>query len=172
MPSRAFEPVDLRVAAAVQPYFVFNRLALTTPRVYDLFAVPYGFNYLLRRVISRWDGQVVGGANDYTLPVELYNAAYSRARQNAPIPLPLVSSPGGDTVAAAEPSAPLGISFLVLPRVSARIVNIGFPYGDTIKLDILSDFPAAGPGYIDLVFEGYLIPEQALSLWGKNAGGN
>ena len=79
MSSRAFDPVDLSVAAATQPYFVYNRLALAAARVYDLFSIPYGFDFLLRRVVTRWDGQVPGAVNAYTLPVELYNEASARA---------------------------------------------------------------------------------------------
>jgi len=175
MTTLAFEPVDLKVAAATQPYFVFSRLSLAAPRVYDLYTVPFGFNYLLRRVISRWDGIVVGSLESYTLPVEIFNAAQQRARQNAPVPLPLVSTPGGDTTVAVEPSAPLGVSFVVLPRHSAKIINIGFPYGDTVKLEVSTPFPAPVPTAIDIVLEGYLVPEQALGMWGKEkrkGGGN
>ena len=172
MSSRAFDPVDLSVAATTQPYFVYNRLALAAARVYDLFSIPYGFDFLLRRVVTRWDGQVPGAVNAYTLPVELYNEASARARQNVAVPLPLLSTPGGDTVAGALAGAPLGISFVVLPRHSAKIVNLAFPFGDTLKLITVTDFPAAAPGFIDIVLEGYLIPEQVIALWGKKSGGS
>lgn len=172
MASVAFRKIDLRQAAASQPYFVYARVSLAQPRVYTVYEVPYGFNYLLRRVVSRWDGAAVGINNGLSIPAELFNSAQSRPRQNEPIPVHLFSSPAGDNQAVAVPGAPLGIQFFATPRTSARIVNIAFPYGDAVRVVVSNpDIPGAAVQFFDIVLEGYLIPENSLGMWGGSAGG-
>lgn len=161
----AFDPVDLRVVQATQPYFVYHRYALTTPRVYSLFDVPYGFNYLVRSVVTRWDMWGAVSTSDPPLSAEVFNAAASRARQTVPVPFSLFSTPGGETFTAVEAGAPFGISFASNPLTSARIVNLAFPYGDTLRVEITGQIP--GYTFLDIVLRGYLIPESVLAIWGN-----
>lgn len=165
----AFSTIDLRMVAAMQPYFVYHRYLLNTPRVYSLYSVPYGFNYLLRSVFARWDG-LGTVTTDPPLRAEIFNSASSRARQNTPVSLALVSSPGGETTTAVEPGAPFNISFTALGRTSSRLVNLAFPYGDTIRMEITGQIP--GYTAVDIVLQGYLIAETALSMWGGDRADN
>lgn len=165
----SFDRVSLDVAGQVQPYFVYSRVSLAVPRAYVLFSVPYGFNYLLRRVVSRWPER--GAATiDPSLSVELFNGASSRPRQVAPVPFGLFSSPAGDDVATVASPAPGGVSMTAAPLQSLRIVNIAFPYGDTVRLEVTGQV-AGAPAWLDLVLMGYLIPESALALWKGAARG-
>jgi len=179
-----FTPVDLKVVSATQPYFVYNRLPLLAqPRVYQLYTVPAGFNFLVRQIITQWDSRVVGGGGigtDPALSCEIYNNSASRARQTSPIPFHLFSSPGcGDCIAVPFALPPLGFSFTVVQRRSARIMNLAFPYGDTVRIEITGQSAniAIVPPYnfLDIVLEGYLVAETALAMWGNtevNSGDN
>jgi hypothetical protein len=160
-----FKPVDVRTAAQSQPMFVYNRIALTVPRVFVLYVVPYGFNYLLRRIVSRWNER--GAATiDPSLNLEMFNAASSRPRQEDPIPFGMLSSPcGGDVQAIAEPLNPSGVTMTVSPRQSLRILNIAYPYGDSIRLEVTGQV-AGAPAWVDVMLEGYLLPESLLAMWG------
>jgi len=165
-----FDPVDLRVVQATQPYFVWGRLALNVPRVYAMYQVPYGYNYLIRQVISRWDMVGFGGGptvTDPPLAAEVFNAASSRARQVGPVPFSLFSSPGGENTAVPLGGAPLGVSFFATSRTSARLVNIAFPFGDTIRVEVTGQIP--GYTVLDIMLQGYLIAQGNLALWGAES---
>lgn len=162
----AFNPVDLRVVQATQPYLVYHRYALNTPRVYSMYEVPYGYNYLVREVFCRWDGAGTL-TTDPALSTEVFNASSARARQTGPVPIMLYSSPGGENavVPAAGGVPPFGVQFFAVPLTSYRLVNIAFPYGDTVRLEITGQIP--GYSFVDIVLHGYLIAESAISLWGN-----
>lgn len=167
-----FSPFDLRVVQATQPFFIWARYQLNLPRVYSLYQVPYGYNYLIRQVFARWDMVGFGGGptvTDPPLAVEIFNASSGRARQTRPVPFVLFSSPGGENTAVPLGGAPFGISFFADPRLSSRIVNLAFPFGDTIRAEITGQIP--GYTHLDLLVQGYLIAEGDLSLWGDSSGG-
>lgn len=162
--------INRLIAAGSQPLFVFNRLALNGPRVFVLFTVPYGFNYLLRRIVSRWPSRGAA-AIDPDLNVEAFSVGSGVARQNVPIPFGLFSSPAGDdAVSVVEPGAPLGVSGTAAERMSTKIINLAFCYGDTIRLEITGQTGLGAPPWVDVVMEGYLASERALAMWSRQRG--
>lgn len=164
MSSLVFEPVDVSIAQQSQPMWVYGRIALTAPRSYALYTVPYGFNLLVRRIVSRW-AEIGAGAMNPPQAGEIFNGASARARQTDPVPFGLISSPCGDNVQLfAEPLNPSGVSMTAVSRRSTRIVNLAFPYNDTVRLEITGSV-AGAPSWIDLILEGYLVPESLLAMW-------
>lgn len=197
-----YQKTDLDIVGQIQPYWLYKRIHPTAgigfaPPVlpaFVLFTVPYGFNYLARRVSVQWD-DVNDGGNiiNPEARVEVYNRAQSRARQSgawtnaasgyrenyAQVPLDTVSSPAGRNTRWNVAPAPVdqtafGINFTATPRKSSKIVNLIFPYNDTIEVRIVGTIwtlPAADifPNYVDVLVEGYMIPEAALAMW---QGGN
>lgn len=200
MPSAPYTKPDLDIVGQIQPLWLYKRLACTTglgfapPNLpqYSLYTVPYGFNYLARRILTQWDDvNDGGGVINPEARVEVYNRAYSRARQSgkamvagwpqlyAEIPLNTISSPGGANTRWNVAPAPVdttafGVNMTATPVKSAKFVNLTFPYADTIEVRIVDSLvgPAWGwfPNYVDILIQGYLIPEQALAMWegGRN----
>lgn len=168
-------PINLDIATQVQPYFVYNRVALGAPRAYVLYTIPHGFNFLLRRVVTQWPEAFAATAADVIPHIEFFCTSDSRPRQVAPVRLPLISSPGGGRNATMVASgAPLGFSLSASSRRSVRIVNQAYVYNDTIRCEITGQNPAVDPVLIDVVLEGVLIPERALAIWrgrGDRRGG-
>jgi len=172
---RALSAVESLVARESQPYFVFGRYALTVPRVYVMYSVPWGFNYLLRRLVVRWPGRnALAGVTRDPVFLEIVNTAQAIRRQTLPVLSELVSSPcGDDSWSAVEPSAPLGLSATCASLQSTKILNIAVPYGDTIRLEVTAQSPGTTrcPEFVDLVMLGYLLPECAVAMWqGKRKG--
>jgi len=162
----AFVPIQLEVAEQVQPYFIYNRILLPTAREYYNFRIDYGYGYLLRRVRARWP--MVNAAGTGLAPelyLELYSAGVVKARQAQPIPFDVQSTPG-NRILSTSPVAPL-TDGTGMPG-NFKILNYLFPYGSNIEA-IITGQNGTDPTYVDIVYEGYYVPEAALSLWG--AGG-
>lgn len=164
----AFSVIDLQQTTAIQPYYVFQRIAFVSAVEYVLYTVPTGYNYLLRRFCARWDARVAGAVGAYMLSAEIFSTSRCLSRQREPVPIAALAGPGGECVSVLQPGAPLGISFDVQARKISKIVNIPFPYGDTLRLRITTGLPAVSPGFFDLLLEGYLVPESGETAgWGQ-----
>lgn len=149
-----------------QPYFIYQRLTLTNTVEHFLFPVDYGFNYLLRDIVTKYPEVDAAGATfgpdlSFT-PVHTYQ---SRKTSNVPVPFGLVSTPGsaGVQVNAAAQMTATG------PKNQKKF-NVIFPYRDSIHIEITGQ-NGTTPVLVDIVLVGYLIPNRELSMWGGNTNG-
>ena len=174
-----------------QPYFIYQRLNMGnfTGRgfspVYFTFQLDYGFGYLLRRVSARWAfyGQsVVVTPLSPEMYIAFFQRTYRRALQLQPIPLNLFSQPcvtGNSTVHLGGTGGVTvdNIAFDASPRYSSKRIDLYFPYRGTIEAQIsgqdtgttLTDYvgePTGNPVCIDIVMEGYYIPDKTIKVWG------
>lgn len=160
----AFLPVDLEVAQQSQPYLIYERITLANPRDYFTFRIDYGYGYLLRRLRTRWPIITAGPGLAPTLSFEIFSKGSIRARQLQPIPFALNSSPAGFLVTTSPVGPPL-TDGVAIPG-NFKLLNYLFPYGSTIELHITGQAGGA-PAFVDIVLDGYYVPEKSLGLWGK-----
>lgn len=146
-----------------QPYFVYQRITLTSPVEYFFYAIDYGFDYLLRNLIIKYpEVDNTGAIFGPQLSFEAVESAINRRVQNTPIPFNLVSTPGSSGVAvnAADQMTATG------PKNQKKL-NVLYPYRDNIEFRITGQ-NGTTPELIDIVTVGYLIPKRDLKMWGEN----
>lgn len=155
------KPVNLEIAAQVQPYFYYKRLTLTHYREYFIFKIDNSYGYFLRAISTGWPAINAHGYSP-DLNLEFFNKSQLKARQLEPVPAILLSTPSGlGTKPALLPaSVPANI------RGSRKILNFFYPYGDTVEIHITGQ-DTTNPEYIDLVLEGYYVPDKSLLYWGS-----
>lgn len=170
------DPVNLEFAAQVMPYWFYRRIELINPREYVTFEIDYGYGYWLRRVHLRWSGEYtdIRQVRQLTpgLEFEFFLKSQFKARQIEPIPGGLFSSPCGYGTSPAAP-APVdntgfSVNFTSAKNTSYKILNWYYPFRDVIEMHVTGQDPAIGqPQYLDVVMEGYYVPDSGLSMWGK-----
>jgi len=161
----AFSPVNLEIAEQVQPYMIYQRVTLVSPREFYGFRIDYGYGYLLRRLRVRWPTIAAGPALAPSLSFEIFSKGSIKARQSQPIPFSLNSTPTDRGLGYTSPVGPPLADAAAIPG-SFKILNWLFPYGSTIELHITGQTGGA-PAYVDVVYDGYYIPEESLALWGQ-----
>lgn len=164
------------------PYFYFKRFhpdAITNGFEADInWIIPldFGYGYLLRQISSKWpkyENQI--GAQYPNLNISLFNTIRGATRQNNPIPLRLVSTPGKDGCVQVAAPAPVdndifSVCYTSVPPVKNRLIyNLFFQYRDAIhlKLNWSPQLPLQffENSYMDIMLDGYLIPQKDLSMW-------
>lgn len=167
------------------PAFYYRRFRLLTgtPIIQkQIFSIPldYGFGYLLRNISSRWSAFDHGGALfSNGLDIELVHWTRGRRLQNFPYPLRLISTPGETEpippavtgyVASPLPVDTTGfsINFFASPVRNRIVINEYYFYRETLYLELQFRSRAAlstDTNYIDVMLDGYLIPERSLDMW-------
>jgi hypothetical protein len=165
------EPIRVNLTKQLQPYLIYLRTALTHFREYINYTLPYGYGYLLRRVLANWPTVNPAGVKySGNLRLEFMGVGTWKSRQIDPNPLSLFSSPAGQGDDLAGPGvrqyAGVGgaVVFTSANRASWRILNYQYLFGDTFNLHVTGQ-DSIDPAYFDLVLHGYLIPERSLSMW-------
>lgn len=164
------------------PAFFYKRFRKDNPTTNiespETWVIPldFGYGYLLRMITSKWPMYESQSASIYpTLNISLFNTIRGATRQNNPIPLRLVSTPGKDGCFRFPAPAPVdndifNICYSATPPLKNRLVyNLFYQYRDAIhmKFNFSPELPTQFHEieYFDIMLDGYLIPEKDLSLW-------
>lgn len=140
------------------PYWIYGQLTLGTPRAFFLNSIPAGYGYLLRKVVCKWpDVNSLATSYNKNLFIEFFDQTSFVARQFAPIPLELISSYCNNMIRNSAPAA--GGGYPVGSVASTAMLNFYYPYGDTVNIQITGQV-ASNPATIDIVLQGYYIPED------------
>ena len=121
------------------------------------------------------------------LDLEILDNANNNPRQPSPVKVDLMTSPGRAGTIYRNAADPVdqngyGINFSANPALFSSTLNFLYRYNDLIQItfsnieivdQVISPYdgtPAAvtpfySPRYIDLVLEGYYVPEKAFDLW-------
>lgn len=164
-----------RIRDAV-PFFVYKRIPLDAFRVYFGYKIDFGFTYLLRKIYCVYADLYdvpVHGAHVYAplppLYIEFYDVTAYRSKQVSPIPIPLLASGGNSNMLQYNAISPVdqngyGVEFDARPVKYSQVLNYMYRNRNDINISITGQNPSLGQ-YIDVMFEGYNIPERSLLLW-------
>jgi hypothetical protein len=172
------ERVNVEFARQIAPYFLFFERVLTRPVELFTFEIAYGYGYYLRRFVCRYDGvNTSAGTLAPPLFIEFFDNWNCRARQVKPIPLPLISTPnnGGNVEHEVQSFTP-HLFTVKTARTSEKLLNNFHPYRDILRFQITgggvpwSTYMGDIYPSIEIMIDGYYVPEQSLSLWTKTRG--
>jgi hypothetical protein len=163
-----FKPINMKVAGETTPYFIYKQIPISHPREPFLFTINYTNGYMLRSIVAHWPtlGRFFAGE----LKIEFFNQANFKSRQNVPVDLALLSTPAQNTDSRSF-TEPNGVLTMTQgQRTSRKILNFFYPYNDTIHLEISGQYFSSSnawePEYVDIMLEGYYIPEPTKKAFG------
>ena len=160
------------------PFWIYKRLQVGHYREYFTYSISYGYGYLLRTLKYKYPDMVSGSpVQSERLKLEFFDNANYTARQPAPFSFDLISSPGmdGATVSAAPSPADaeaFNVNFSAKPfPKSLGTLNFLYKYGDVLRIDVTGQLFDSGtglwsPNYIDLLMQGYYVPELGQAQYG------
>ena len=156
------------------PAFYYKRFRILTGtafKFYFLIPLDFGYGYLLRRISSKWANFT--GEVQPPLDYELIHTTRGRKLNNIPAPLRLISTPGTDGVTVVNAPSPVdNAGFNVCmsdePLKNRVVINEYYFYRETLYLNLYFRAVAGVEidRYIDIMLDGYLIPEKDLEMWG------
>lgn len=156
-----------------RPFILYKRLEILDPEVSQnfYFELPVGFAYLARAIRAKW--QELATFEIIPAKIGLTRTSYNRINQNEPYFLTLISTPGNEGVDAvlakdAVDDENFGIEFTATPpKLNMKINEF---YFNRDILEVFLDMPTLPPQFetffIDFLFEGILVPEKTLRMWG------
>lgn len=157
-----------------QPYWIYNRFNFGQgngiPEEY-FYKLDFGFNYLARRIFLKACYQ--GGLSSI-LPmpeVQVFDTANNKERYTRPVKGELLSSPGNDdTYLGLDVPIVFNTNAISRPPASTKILNYLYASGHNINVKLsVSTVMAGNLHFVDMLIQGYLIPEKAIPMWkGKN----
>lgn len=175
------KPLNYDLLRSQVPAFYYKRFKVDDIRIKFYFSIPldYGFGYLLRRISSKWSEEVIPNGNAYHKDVKytLIHTTRGRRLNDLPAPLRLVSTPAETNVFLAAAPAPVdndgyGVCFAATPVKNRLVFNEYYFYRETLFIEFIFNLnmnttPAELiTAYLDVMLDGYLIPEKSLEMWG------
>jgi len=147
-----------------QPYFIYQRVLLNSPIGYMLFALDYGFWYVLRQINAKYpsDNGVVQFPD---LNIFAVQKGINKETQNVPVPINLFCTPGSSGVQLAGATVDVGAI------KAAKLQNIVYPFRDTVEFQISGHTPGSIP-FVDICLIGYYLPVKDNVMWSGDNGNN
>ena len=173
------EKINVEFARQSAPFFLFFEKILTHGSELFTFRIDYGYGYLLKRFICRYDGvDITTGKLAPALFVEFFDNYNGRARQVEPSPLPLLSTPNHGGNVEHEVRNPGGPDLFTVKtgKTSEKILNFNYPYMDVLRFAITGGGVPMKTYYgdvypsIEIVLDGYYVPETSLEMWEQRRG--
>lgn len=164
----------MELARKVLPYWIYRRIFLTHYREYFTFKIDYGFGYWLRAVRYKYPDNM-SGATAPRLNLEFFDNANFKARQPLPFCPEMISTPGINATALQTNPQPVDSTGTYTMDAKPAPFNTTplnwlYKYGDTIRIDItgqnISTPGSESPMFIDLLLQGYYVPQEAFELYG------
>ncbi len=172
-----FDPIGTEEVETTRAFWQFQRFTVAHPIEYFSFEVDPGFGYLLRAATVRWDTVNLANAISPTISLEFLAASSVFPRQPSPVLADLLGTPAGrfieratvmpNGVAAIGPV--LGTTEIDWPRGSRKLLNFAFIENEVVQIKITGQSVQGGswtPAYIDVLLEGYNVPERSMAVWG------
>jgi len=155
------------------PYAFYRRVGFLSRLEVVRFQVEYGYHYLAKRIVAKWDTTDAGAT--FLSPqifVTVTDLSTSRKYSPVPIPLSLVTSPGGGGVVFATIGANKVLT--ATAKRGGLTENYLFKIRSVFSLEITGATIASAvnsdlnhPSYLDIFIEGRNYPERSLPMWGK-----
>jgi hypothetical protein len=170
----AWDRIDQIQKTQAAPKFLYfnHRFARGEYRWIQVYKVDTGYGYLLRNISYTWYGYLIplmASAVELGEAPQLELFVRRASRQNDPIPLDTISSPGGgwDNNLAIFP-----LIMATSPK-SHKFENVFFQFGDTIEFHVVRHPNALDPLItgipfiygLHMVFKGYDTPEPQSRIW-------
>lgn len=157
-------------------YYKIFQIVPTTQAQRITWTIPLdkGYGFLLRRlggIYGLINSEVPNSRYPPLVKIELFDTTRGRTWQNESYPLRLVLTPGDQGYWAIQPNNVdlnnFGIMFKAEPVKNKITYNNYYAYRQTIKVEMnVEPFPVVTSGlYIELLLDGYLIPELGLEQW-------
>jgi len=169
--------IDWKIARKIAPYFIYQRIIFNAFRGFLTQKIDYGFNYFLRRIWvayeSSWSTTGTWPANKAILPnlfVEFFDKGNFKARQASPIPLDLITATRRGSIRVETQQNGQYNMTANAPKYS-KFLNFLYVNGDVIDVEITGQsltnqgVTAYQPSMIDVMLEGYYIPDETLKMW-------
>ena len=154
------ELLDLNSMKGIQPFFIYQRVALTGPLAYMFYALDYGFYYLLRSIHVKY-AETNGIVQFPSLNIFAVQKGSGKEAQNVPIPINLFCSPGNAGITLT------GANTNVASVKAAKLQNVVYPFRDNMEFQI-SGQTGVVPANVDIMLLGYYIPVKNFEMWGNN----
>jgi hypothetical protein len=154
------DKINSENASGIQPYFIYQRIALNAPKVFFLFPLDYGFWFVFRRILALWPERDAASTMVSELLIEINEQSSGHNLQQDAFPVRLICTPGKDGV---FPDVPSGRLTATSPKLQP-FMNTVLPQRDNILISV-SGQAAGFPVNIDLCVMGYLVPDAKLDMW-------
>lgn len=151
---------DLNLLQGIQPFFIYRRVALTSPLSYMFYALDYGFYYLLRTIHAKY-AENDGVTQFPDLNIFAVQKGSGKEPQNVPIPLTLFCTPGNAGIVLSGTNTTAG-----RPK-AAKLQNVVYPFRDNMEFQITGQSGGL-PSFVDIALIGYYIPVKNFEMWGDN----
>jgi hypothetical protein len=164
--------------ASIQPFFLGKRIKVLHQREYFHFRIESGWNYLLRRIFIKYPDQysyvndmVTFYENCPPVYIEFFKEYGLRAKQNAPIPIRLISTPAAnDNILVFSEPAPcdtggFSVNMTCASPASTKTLNILYVPNDIVNLQFTNigydaTYDKWLPEYIEFMAEGYYLRDK------------
>jgi hypothetical protein len=158
------------------PAFFFKRFDLFNKAVvYFLIPIDYGFAYLLRSIRTKWQelSDANGASKNRNLKIEFVQSYAGRTLQNERYPARLISTPAEPGVTVIGAPAPydntaFDVNMTATPVKNNILLNYVYQRRETLNCQLRFDviqLTGELDTYIDILFEGYYIPDRILDEW-------
>lgn len=145
-------------------YYRFQFLAGETTK-YINYQIDYGYYYNLKSIIAKMPYKNTAGNNLFCFArIDVRNIDRNRKKNNEPIPLVLIASPGNNSVVSAAPSpvdnTAFSVNMTAEPLKNTLLVNDTYLYRSSIFTILTLDRLLAFDTYVDILIRGYNVPED------------
>lgn len=167
------QTLDIDYLKQQVPAWFFRRLTSNSINKYIDFLIPidWGYGYLLRSIKSKWrDVAGAGEPNSGHLDIKFIKTTRARELQNDYYPVRLISTPGENGVNFVAAPNPVDNDifskcFAATPVKNVLILNYYYQYRETMYIKLLIGGLIEQDNYVDILLDGYYIPEKSLPLW-------
>lgn len=182
--------INIKELGGIFPHIIYQRIQVNNPEMFYAEKIPMSYGYIIRRIFIKYPSKVAPlpavdpEAFFYAprLKLEFLEISSHKVRQPSPLPIDLFSSPvmSGDSYMATAPSPVDNEGFGLNNSASgtirySSILNYLLVYGDQVWLriteqvlqtEVILSTPVTfwNPGYIDLIVDGYMVPEEKFSV--------
>lgn len=141
------------------PYLIYQRVNLiaNAPGKF-YFPIEPGYWYWLRQIRCKWNEvDAAGVVYNPGMFIEMRGSSRHRTYQDAPIPLRLISSPGGNGVNQVLPNL-----MTATGPASFKMIDEILPQRDNIEIYLTGHNVTPFPAFIDVLLVGYMIPDKSM----------
>ena len=153
-------------------YYRFKFAAGETTK-YINYQIDYGYYYNLKNLVAKMPYKNSAGNNLFCFAkIDVRNTDRNRIKNNEPIPLVLIASPGNNSVVSAAPTpfdaTGFNVNMTAEPLQNTLLINDTYLYRSSIFTIVTIDRVLAFDTYLDILIRGYNVPENYKYNTGSN----